>query len=100
MEDKCMAFTVEQGQVEVGRILREVATERNVEIEKPIWFDDGTSENPATQYTLQVSGRSGSKIPAAKEFSPRNLTEYDSNEMKVQVRMKIESIIITLKKYE
>jgi len=98
MEDRYMSLTVKQGQAEVVRILREVAEERGVKIDHEVW-EEPAGEIEPSYYNLEV--HTVSKRMVEKKFSSKNLTELVSdNEMKVQVRMKIESIIITLKKYE
>ncbi|MHC4720093.1 MAG: hypothetical protein ACYSYT_06430 [Planctomycetota bacterium] len=93
-----MALTVEQGQVEVGRILREMAEEQGVEIHHVDWWTQAGEVEPSYyNLTVHTVSEHGEKT----RFSPRNLTALDSdNEMKMQVRAKIEGVVVQLKKYE
>ena len=90
-----MSDAIEQGQHEVLRMLREIAAEQGVGINSTtLW-----SDTPPTKYVLEVEGAAGWRIE--KNITPEQLTGCRTdNQMKEQVRMKVESIVIEVKKHE
>ena len=92
-------MTIEQGKVEIGRILREQVEQQGGEINRVLWTDDGTSETPATNYTLQVYAASGAIYD--QQFTPDHLTKLDSdNQMKMQVYQKVVGMVARLSRRE
>jgi hypothetical protein len=89
-------MTIAQGQVELERILREVAEEQKVEIDHVHW-STLLGEDPPT-HRLEIYDPADTRY--SQEFTRDHLTELDTdNDMKLQVRMKIESIILKHKQY-
>ena len=89
-------MTIEEGKLEIGKILKEEAEKQNVSIDRVIWFDDGTSQRAATRFTLRVYGTSGSITE--KAFTPEHLTIFQSdNQLLMQVHQKIIGIVVKLK---
>ena len=89
-------MTIDEGKIEIGRILSEEAEKQNASIDRVIWFCDGTSEQPPTRFTLQVYGTSGTVTD--KRFTPDHLTGFKSdNQLYTQVYQKIAAIVAKLK---
>ena len=87
-----MSDAIEQGQQEVLRMLREIAAEQGVGIDSTTW----RSDTPPTTYELEVKGSSG--LIKEMLFKPEQLTGCQTdNQMKYQVRMKVESIVLKVK---
>lgn len=89
-------MTIGEGKIEIGRILSKEVEKQNASIDRVIWFDDGTSEQPPTRFTLQVYGTSGAVTD--KRFTPDHLTRFRyDNQMEMQGYQKIAAIVARLK---
>ena len=93
-----MSDAINQGQVKVARILREVASEQGVRLKAVQWWSS-TTEVPPLKHTLEVTGSTG--WVEEKDFTLEQMTGCQTdNQMKVQVYQKIAGIIGKLKKHE
>ena len=93
-----MSLTIEQGQVEIARILREEAAKQGVKIDRVKWFSM-MGEEPPPHYNLEVHGASGAMHET--DFTPRHLTELDTdNQMKMPVHQKVIAVVVRLKRHE
>ena len=86
-----MTEVFEQNKKLIEKDLRERAVDQNVILTKMEWVSD-----KPTKYTLRVSAV-GVEWSEEKNFSQKEIEEYQTK-MKARVIMKLESIIIELKK--
>ena len=90
-----MPFSVEEGMVEIEALLRTEAAEQEVPITMVQWFAIG---NPPRHFNLEVHGTT--HLVHAKNFTPRHLSEWDSDpQMMMQVNQRLVAIVAQLKKY-
>ena len=103
-----MAATIEQGRVEIARLLREVAAEQGVELEDVQWFKSepppsGIPWDPSLDYSEvhSLTAKDMSGGIEEKDFASEELAGcMDDNQMIVRVRAKVESIVIKLMKHQ
>ncbi len=89
-----MSLTIEQGKIQIEALLRKVAEEQGVKVAGVRWRQE-TSDPPL--YYLEATSDTGRTDDM--KFSPKHLAGCESdNQMKSQVRMKIEGLVIRLKK--
>ena len=92
-----MSDAIEQGQLEVERMLRQIAKEQGVKLKTVRWLSS-TGDPPLT-HILEVKG--SRDWTEEKNFTLEQLTGFQTdNQMKVQVRMMVESIVLKVKKHE
>ena len=87
---------IKTGKVQIAALLREVAKEREVNLTSVRWWNG--SGDPPRSYTLEAGAGMG--VTDDISFKPEHLIGCETdNQMIVQVRMKVESLVNKLKKY-
>jgi hypothetical protein len=89
-----MSLTIEQGKIQIEALLHKVAEKQGVKVAGVRWRQ-GTSDPPL--YYLEATSDTGRTDE--RKFSLEHLAGCESNnKMKFQVNMKIEGLVIKLKK--